>query len=244
MLTLEAQVIGVRGGLAAAGTLMLCLSHPTPAPAASTAVLALELNEGPGASTAVDSSGSGRHGAIGSHVVMDGVVASFDRHGPTEGVAYRNEHLIVVPDATDASLDPGRGNFTVEVRFAYSESDLSGETPNLLQKGYSNTSGGQVKLQFSRGRIRCTFATSQGTASATSPRSVADGGWHVVRCTRTSTSLTLHVDGTLADRRVAATGALDNNKPWTVGGKQQCDAVRVDCDYFSGSVDYVRLTKG
>ena len=237
-------MIGVRRGLAAAGTLMLCLSHPAPAPAASTTVLALELNEGPGASTAIDSSGRGHHGAIGSHLVMDGAVASFDRHSPTEGVAYRNEHLIVVPDAADASLDPGRGNFTVEVRFASSVDESSGETPNLLQKGYSNTPGGQVKLQFNRGRMRCTFATSQGTATVTSPGSVSDGEWHVVRCARTSTTVTLHVDGALADRRTAATGALNNNKPWTGGGKQQCDAVRVDCDYFSGSVDYVRLTKG
>ena len=169
MLTLEGQAIGVRRGLAAAGTLMLCLSHPAPAPAASTTVLALELNEGPGASTAIDSSGRGHHGAIGSHLVMDGAVASFDRHSPTEGVAYRNEHLIVVPDAADASLDPGRGNFTVEVRFASSVDESSGETPNLLQKGYSNTPGGQAKLQFNHGRMRCTFATSQGAATVTSP---------------------------------------------------------------------------
>jgi hypothetical protein len=48
-------------------------------------VLDLRLNEKAGASTAFDSSGKGRHGAIGSHVAMNGSYAAFDYHSPSAG---------------------------------------------------------------------------------------------------------------------------------------------------------------
>lgn len=232
-----------RGCVTAAGAAVLCLASAAPAPAAPRTVLDLELNETFGARTAVDASGSGHHGSIGSHIVMNGAHASFDFHSPDEGVAYHDEHLILVPDAADGSLDPGRGNFSVEVRFHSSSVSLD-ETPNLLQKGQSATRGGQVKLQLSGGRISCTFKTPQGTATATSATSLSDGAWHVVRCDRTPTSVTVYVDGVRAGGRNAVTGALDNSRPWALGGKRQCDARHVDCDYFAGAVDYVRLTKG
>jgi hypothetical protein len=234
-----------RGVVAAAGAVVLCLATAAPAPAAPSTVLDLELNEPFGVRTAVDTSGMGHEGAIGSHFVMNSSFASFDYHGPNEGVAYRDQHLVVMPDAADGSLDPGPGNFSVEVRFWYSAAGGDpDETPNLLQKGQSGAQGGHVKLQLSRGRIVCTFKTPQGTATATSATSVSDGEWHVVRCDRTPTSVTVYVDGVRAGVRNAATGTLDNGRPWALSGKQQCDARSVDCDYFAGAVDYVRLTKG
>ncbi|MGZ4447841.1 MAG: LamG-like jellyroll fold domain-containing protein [Nocardioides sp.] len=235
-----------RGGvLAAAVTALACVVLAPPAVAAPATVLDLELDEPAGARVAVDTGGGGHDGAIGSHVVMDGAVATFDYHSPTEGIAYHDEHLIVVPDAADGSLDPGRGNFSVEVRFEYSTAAIgTTATPNLLQKGQSGALGGQVKLQFVNGRISCTFKTPQGSATATSAATVADGTWHVVRCDRTPTSVTVYVDGVRSGVRNAATGRLDNTKPWALGGKEQCDARHVDCDYFAGAVDYVRLTRG
>jgi hypothetical protein len=233
----------VHGGMALVGAAVLTLATAAPAPAAPSTVLDLELDDPPGSSTAVDASGGAHDGQIGSHVVMTGEYATFDYHSPTSRVATP-EHLILVPDARDGSLDPGRGNFSVEIRFASANGADLRETPNLLQKGGSGTSGGQVKLQFSRGRMSCTFKTSQGTATATSTRSVADGAWHVVRCDRTPTSVTVYVDGVRVGVRNASTGNLDNSKPWALGGKQQCDGRKTDCDYFAGTVDYVRLTKG
>lgn len=239
-------MLDIRTGLVAAcGAAALCVAIAAPAPTATTTVLALELNELPGAHTAVDSSGAAHHGSIGSHIVLNGAYALFDYHSPDEGVAYRDDHLVVVPDAADGSLDPGRGNFSVEVRFWYSPVGADpDETPNLLQKGQSGTRGGQVKLQISRGRIGCTFKTPEGTAAATSSALVSDGAWHVVRCDRTPTSVTVYVDDVRSGVRNAATGTLENSKPWALGGKQQCDGQQVDCDYFAGAVDYVRLTKG
>lgn len=233
-----------RALLAVAGATALGLATAVPSAAVPSTVLDLELDEGVGVRVAADASGGGHHGAIGSHIAMNGAYATFDYHSPTERVAYRDQHLVVVPDAAGGVLDPGRGNFSVEVRFQYTSGTNLDETPNLLQKGQSSTTGGQVKLQFTQGRIACTFKTSQGTATATSAAAVSDGVWHVVRCDRTATSVTVYVDGLLAGRRTTATGNLDNTKPWVLGGKQQCDARSVDCDYFAGAVDYVRLTKG
>ena len=231
-----------RAFLAVGGAAALVLTHSAPASAVPVTVLDLQLNEAAGARTAVDSSGLGHHGVIGSHLVMNAEYATFDLHPETQHIAYRDAHLIVVPDAPDGSLDPGPGNFSVEVRFRTSL--VGTETPNLLQKGQSGATGGQVKLQLVQGRLSCTFKTPQGTATDVEEVAVADGGWHVVRCDRTPTSVTVFVDGARSGARNATTGTLNNTKPWAVGGKQQCDARSVDCDYFAGDVDYVRLTKG
>lgn len=203
-------------------------------------VLDLQLNEASGARTAVDASGMGHDGAIGSHVVMNGAYADWDRHPPAAGVAYDLEHLISVPDAPDGSLDPGAGDFTVEFRFKTKEN-----FGNILQKGQSRTVGGQVKFQIPKGKLSCMFRTAEGVATATSGATLLnDDQWHDVRCVRTSTSVTLYVDGLQVGRKNGFTGNLDNKKPWTIGGKHECDDVTVTCDYFAGEIDSVRMTKG
>ena len=139
-------------------------------------VLALELNERAGVTVARDSSGLGHHGTIGSHVVMRGGYADWDRHPPTGGVSYGRAHLIVVPDAADASLDPGAGDFTLEFRFRTKE-----KFGNIMQKGQSKTTGGQVKIQAPKGKVSCMFKTPQGTATAGSGATpLNDNQWHTV----------------------------------------------------------------
>ena len=203
-------------------------------------MLNLQLNERAGASIADDASAYDHDGRIGSHVTMNGAFADWDRHSPGAGVSYGDDHLIVVPDAADGSLDPGSGNFTVELRYRTKES-----FGNVLQKGQSRTVGGQVKLQQPKGKLSCMFKTPQGTATAGSGATpLNDNQWHTVRCVRTPTSVTMYVDGVRTGRSNKSTGALNNTKPWTFGGKLECDGVRVTCDYFAGEVDYVRFTKG
>ena len=203
-------------------------------------VLDLQLNEPNGASTAVDQSGMAHHGAIGSHLVMNGSYADWDRHSPSEGVSYGADHLITIPDAADGSLDPGTSNFTVELRLRTKE-----KFGNVIQKGQARTYGGQVKFQAPKGKISCMFKTPQGTATAGSGTTlINDNVWHVVRCDRTQSSVTMYVDGVRTGRSNHYTGTLNNKKPWSLGGKPECDGVDVTCDYFAGEIDYVRLTKG
>ena len=208
----------------------------------SAVTLDLQLNESAGSTVARDGSGLGHHGTIGSHIKMNGSYADFDRHAPSEGIYYGAAHLLTVKDAGDGSLDPGNGRFTVEVR--YRTTDSFG---NVVQKGQATTSGGQVKLQQPKGIMNCMFKSPSGQAAIGSKTPLNDGQWHVVRCVRTPTDVTMYVDGALRNRIQKPTGTINNTKPWTVGGKLDCDAASSgaeDCDYFPGDVDYVRLTKG
>jgi hypothetical protein len=221
--------------------MLVALTMATGSAAASmSSVLNLQLDEPTGSGTAVDSSGLGHDGAIGSHVLMAGGFAHFDRHPPGEGIPYGLAHLITVPDALDGSLDPGSGSFSIEIRYRTKEN-----FGNVLQKGQSRTVGGQVKLQQPRGKLSCMFKTPQGTATAGSGTTpLNDNVFHTVRCERTPTSVTMYVDGVRTGRSNRTTGTLNNTKPWTIGGKSECDAVLVTCDYFAGDIDYLTLTKG
>lgn len=203
-------------------------------------MLDLQLNESAGASVAQDSSGQGHDGAIGSHVVMGGGFARFDYHSPSEGISYGFDHLIKVPDATDGSLDPDSGNFSVELRYRTKHS-----FGNVIQKGQATTVGGQVKFQQPKGKMTCMFKTPEGRATAGSGATpLNDGYWHTVRCDRTPTSVTMYVDGVKTGRSNNTTGTLNNTFPWVLGGKDKCNGDTVTCDYFAGDIDYVKITKG
>ena len=209
-----------------------------------TTALLLELNEPAGARVAVDSSGMGHDGVIGSHIKMNGSWAEWDRHPPDAGIYYGADHLIMVDDAPDGSLDPGTGNFSVEIR--YRSKDKFG---NVIQKGQARAVGGQVKFQQPKGIISCMFKSPTGRAAIGSKTPLNDGQWHVVRCDRTPTMVEMYVDGIFRNRIRKTTGNIDNTKPWTIGGKFECDTsdptVGADsCDYFPGDIDYVKLTKG
>ena len=210
---------------------------------AATTTLSLEFNEPAGSRVAADSSGMGHDGDIGSHVRMNGSYADWDRHPPDAGIYYG-----AAPGdggrRRGRVADPGTGNFSVEIR--YRSTDKFG---NILQKGQAKTAGGQVKFQQPKGVVSCMFKSPTGQAAIGSKTPLNDGAWHVIRCVRTPTSVTMYVDGVQRNRIRKSTGNINNTKPWTIGGKFECDTsdptVGADsCDYFPGDLDYVRLTKG
>ncbi len=227
------------GGMAASTAILLLVISATASGAlASSGVLDLELNEGSGAGTAVDSSGHHHDGRIGSLVRMGGGMATFPLQA--RDASLGKGPLIEVPDAADGSLDPGRGTFTLTLRYRTTHA-----FGNIVQKGQATSSGGQVKLQQPKGRLTCMFKTSSGTATAGSGSVPMDNGaWHTVQCVRTASSVTMYVDGKRTGRSSHSTGNLDNSLPWTIGGKPNCNGTTVTCDYFAGDVDYLRLTKG
>jgi hypothetical protein len=208
-------------------------------------VLALELNESTGATVASDTSGMNHDGAIGSHIRMNGSYADWDRHSPDAGVYYGAAHLIMVPDdAQDDSLDPQTSRFVVEFRMR--STDKFG---NIIQKGQAKTAGGQVKFQQPGGYVSCLFKTSSTQAAVKSSIATNDGQWHVIRCERTTSEVRLYIDGNLNKRIRKTTGNINNNKPWTIGGKFDCDTSDPNtgadsCDYFPGDIDWIRITKG
>jgi hypothetical protein len=207
-------------------------------------VLDLEMNEAPGATVAVDSSGLGHNGAIGSHLVMHNSYITWDRHDPSLTPYYGADHLIMVPDAADGSLDPDSATFSVEIRYR-----TTATFGNILQKGQNKDAGGQVKFQQPKGIVGCMFKSPTGQGATNSITPLNDGQWHTVKCTRTATEVTMYVDGLFRSRIRHTTGVINNKKPWTIGGKFDCDTsdptVGADsCDYWPGDMDYVRITKG
>ena len=211
-----------------------------PAHAASASIL-WEMNEPAGATVMHDSGPLGINGTIGSEVTtgvtIDGATGyQFPRLKPNTPPTHP-QHLVVVPDQT--ALDPETGNYSVEIR--YRTTNAFG---NLIQKGQSKSVGGQWKFQLPGGRPQCYFKGSAGKAGAGWKTPINDGQWHTLLCVRTPDSVTLYVDGVKRGRKVGPTGNINNTFPLTIAGKQKCDQVNVTCDYFGGTIDYVRITKG
>jgi hypothetical protein len=226
--------------VALAGALALAV----PANAASFPLAtSLQMNEGPGATTAVDSSGNGLNGIVGSHV-QTGVALTGGGTGYRFPYLKPNtppadpEHLVTIPH--NDRLNPGTGNFAVEIRMRTTHS-----FGNVIQKGQAGSKGGYWKFQQPSGKITCLFRGSAGssTAGAGSTVRVNDGNWHTVRCERTASMVTMLIDGVVTGRNRNATGTIANTRPVTIAGKGNCDQVTITCDYFSGDIDYVKIEK-
>jgi hypothetical protein len=213
------------------------------AASASAATLAdWEMNEGSGATTMIDSSGH-VNGTIGSAVktganISGAIAYQWPFTSPTNPPA-KPERIV---QANSNSLNPGSGTYTVSLRFLTTQ-----HFGNIVQKGQAGASGGYFKVENPNGRINCVFRgrNSSGTLvrkAVQSPTVTSDGAWHVATCTRTSTGLTLTIDGNVVGTARGSTGSISNTRPITIGGKLNCDQVKTTCDYFTGSLDWVKIS--
>lgn len=226
---------------ATAGVLALFATGALPAQAATPVTIASwQMDEGAGATTMVD--GTGRFdGAIGNEVrtgiTVDGATGySFERLKPNTPPAHPG-HNVIVPHA--AALNPGdRAEYAVEIRYR-----TTNPFGNIVQKGQATTRGGYWKIQLPQGEPSCLFRGPGGETNAIRARGkrIDDGQWHVVRCVATPTEARLYIDGLYIGRNGGTTGQIANTKALTVGGKGDCDQVKVTCDYFGGDIDYVKL---
>jgi laminin G domain protein len=227
--------------LAVAVTLAGILSLASPARAAINQPVAVwQMNELAGSQTMVDSSGHGFDGVIGTDVLAGTALSGggtgyrFTFVQPNQPPA-NPQRLVQVAHRT--ALNPGSGDFAVEFRMRTTHS-----FGNVVQKGQSGASGGYFKFQQPNGKISCLFRGSAGSSTASSGTTrVNDGLWHTVRCERTSSSVTMTVDGVVTGRNRNPTGSIANTRPITIAGKLNCDQVEITCDYFAGDIDYVRI---
>ena len=134
---------------------------------------------------------------------------------------------------------PLTGTFTIEMRYRTKE-----RFGNITQKGQATTTGGQWKIQNPQGRPSCLFKGSIGRVATRVPTAINDNLWHVLTCVLTPTRVTVLVDGVEVNHQNGSAGTIDNDMPMTVGGKINCDQIKVTCDYFSGDIDYIRIYKG
>jgi PKD repeat protein len=218
------------------------------AQAAATNVVAdWELNDAPGATVAVDSSGNGLNGAI------DPTAATHGLHtGVTDGVNtfYRwdnrcpacepveQQRVVQIPDDDRLDIADASTTWTLEFRFRTSH-----PFGNYMQKGQSESHGGQIKVQGPKGSVQCLFKGADGTRVGTgSPTALDDNQWHTVQCIRTETQVKEFVDGVRVAVKNGETGPINNNNAFVIGGKTNCDQVAITCDYFSGDIDYVKVS--
>ncbi|MGL5825471.1 MAG: LamG-like jellyroll fold domain-containing protein [Nocardioides sp.] len=201
-----------------------------------------QMNEPAEATTALDSSGNGLNALIDQSgldtgVTYDGSTGYFwPRKGPN-ALPVAPERIVQVPD--NPLLDPAGDTFTVEIRYRTKEN-----FGNIIQKGQSASKGGQWKIQNPRGMPSCLFKSPTGRAGVRSSINLSDNEWHTLTCVREPSRVTMYIDGVYHNRRNAASGTIDNTIPMTIGGKINCDQVVITCDYFSGNIDYVKITRG
>jgi hypothetical protein len=217
------------------------LSLASPAQAAINQPVAVwQMNEAAGSQTMDDSGPNGIDGTIGDDVLAGTALSGggtgyrFPFVAPNQPPA-NPERLAQVPHT--AALNPGSGDYAVEFRMRTTRN-----FGNVVQKGQAGAPGGYWKFQQPNGKISCLFRGSGGSSTASSGTVlVNDGQWHVVRCERTSSSVTMFVDGVQTGRNRNSTGTISNTKPLTIAGKLNCDQVEITCDYFVGDFDYVKI---
>jgi len=162
------------------------------------------------------------------------------------GTAYRFDGTsrVTVPDA--ASLDPGTDGFTVttHVKFTRMPTDGDGGDYDLIRKGLGSTNGGYWKIEIypnsshTKANALCQMKGSGGHIKITgAPASLNDGNWHTLSCTKTSSDVTLSVDGTNY-RKSVTIGSIANSDPLTIGADKTQD------DVYTGDMDEVSYEIG
>jgi len=212
------------------------------APASAATLADWEMNEGPGATTMIDASGH-VNGTIGSAVqtgvTFNGATGYQWPFASPTAPPPKPERIV---QANSNSLNPGSGTYTVSVRFRTNQ-----HFGNMVQKGQAGASGGYFKIENPNGRINCVFRgrNSSGTLvrkAVQAPTATSDNAWHTATCTRTTAGVTLSIDGNVVGTAKGNTGNISNTRPISIGGKLNCDQVKTTCDYFTGSMDWVKIS--
>jgi Concanavalin A-like lectin/glucanases superfamily len=210
------------------------------APASATTLADWEMNEAAGAHTMVDSSGH-VNGTIGSAVKtgvkLQGATAYQWAFTSPTAPPPKPERLV---QASSSTLNPGSGTYSVTLRYLTTK-----HFGNIVQKGQAGSKGGYFKLENPNGQLNCVFRGVSSSGSflrkAVESGVISNGQWHTVVCTRTATGLTLTVDGSVVATAKGSTGNISNPNPVTIGGKLNCDQVKTTCDYFTGSIDFIKI---
>lgn len=203
-----------------------------------------EMNEAPGSTTMVDSTGNGHNGAISPDAASAGLTLT----GSTYSWSLRCPacppaalpRVVQVPDSAALDIPDPSVTQTIEFRF---------KTPkgygNIMQKGQALDTGGQIKIENPNGLTQCVYiGANRSYVAVPSPIKLNDNQWHVFKCVHTATQIQTWVDGVEVAFKNFVTGPIDNTQPFVIGGKTRCDQVKVTCDYYTGEIDWVHIYNG
>jgi hypothetical protein len=224
--------------------LLVALSVAVASPANADLEARWKMNEASNATTMIDSVGS-HNGHIGLKVTPTGRIYKFPGKPPNPD-DYQPGRIVTVPESD--ALDPQDGAFGITIRF---KTRAGGVESNMIQKGQANQTGGYWKFVVAHGWPRCHFRDSNNMAGiglvGTKKRwKVNDGHWHTVRCERRSngrTYVTLNPGTRRAITRVSPnrTDSINNSRPLVIGGKLDCAAADVGCDYMKAKINWVKV---
>ena len=212
------------------------------APASAATLANWQMNEGSNATVMVDSSGH-VNGTIGSAVQtnfkFDGATGYHWVFTSPTAPPAKPERIV---QANSSTLNPNSGNYTVVLRYRTTK-----HFGNIVQKGQAGSSGGYFKIENPNGRLTCVFRGTNSSGNfqrkqVVSPGVLSDGQWHVARCARTASALTLTIDGSVVATANGSSGNITNNRPISIAGKLNCDQVKTTCDYFTGDIDYITIS--
>jgi hypothetical protein len=136
------------------------------------------------------------------------------------------------------SLNAGTSDFAFTIHVETSSVPTSGDY-DIMRKGvYSTTTTSQeYKMEIQQsGQASCAFRGSTGHAQIIAGPSVADGQWHTLECSKTSTAITLTVDGQSFSHSVQI-GSVSNTSPLVMGAHP-------GSDYYKGLLDEASVTQG
>ena len=190
-----------------------------------TAVASWEMNDPAGSTSMADSSPSHLTGALKGGVSATGSTFSFSGSG-------------VVTVSSSSSLDLGARPFTMETRLRFTKVPSAAVGDYDILRG---TPGGGWRLEIVARKNRtqavaaCGYSGSKGKILLTGGPHLADGAWHVAKCVKTDSSVSLLVDGKTVAQRAISIGSVGNKAPLAVGAKPNGE------DPFTGELDYVRI---
>jgi hypothetical protein len=132
------------------------------------------------------------------------------------------------------------GTRSVRVSVWIKPNGLSQPTPepDVVKRGYSASSPGYYKVEFlsNNGRASCGFkGTIANVSHVTGGPSVNDGRWHRIVCTKTSTGITLSVDGVVRASHAGNVGSINMSDDLVIG------AYRQSSPNFRGDIDEVLI---
>ena len=185
----------------------------------------------------VDSSGKGNNGTTTAITSVAGAVG--------KGYHFNGRNSVAsVPDS--ASLDPGTATLRITARVKFTVVPSPSVVDyDLVRKGLSGTVGGDWKMEIyppspgsSIGPAYCFFQdATRASAFIRDTRNLADGKWHTITCTKTSSAISVTVDGVTRSKAVRL-GTINNTKPITIGMKPGGG------DRYLGDMDEVSIQIG
>ena len=213
-----------------ASTLAAAPAAVAGAAAATTSTLAAawEMNDAAGSTTVADSGPHHLTGSLRGNVRTTGSTLAFAGSG-------------VVTATGSSALALGSQPFTMEARLRFSK------VPSATVGDYDilrGTPGGGWRIEIVARKKRsiavaaCGYGGSKASLVLSGGPHLADGAWHVARCVKTDTSVTLLVDGVEVAKRTIAIGSVTTKDPLAMGAKPTGD------DPYTGELDYARVWVG